>query len=238
MTTIAETPQELIVAAVALAAPSRTSALATDSPELLRVLGRRLRSCYQRAAQVAPWYFGARVDQALAAATGTLPAGWARPSGALRVLRLEATATTRDATTAPIAAGTTIALPPYDDRAAFAGDPAVYELGQRFIPAGNVGDPASGALSVLYAADAVVPQTLSETLDASWPRAHNDVLIYELGIYLAAKDGRDADVAQFTRELEEAQALFDAALSTASLQRAARFIPLEEFVPQVPVANA
>lgn len=233
MASIAETAGDLVTAAVGLAAPTRAASLAPDAPELLRTLARTMQRYYVRVAKTAPWTFGARVDQVMVSGTATLPAGWPRPAAALRVLRLEA-ASSLLAGGVPIGAGARVELVPYDDRAMSAGDPAVYEFGGRFVGAGNAGDPTSGALTIWYAADAVVPQALTDVLDPTWPRRHNDVLIYELGIYLAQKDGRDADVAQFQSELREAQGVFDEAVALASLHRASRFVPAEEFVPAVP----
>lgn len=159
--------------------------------------------------------------------------GWDRPSDAESIWRLEADLGTLPSTTP----GTEIVVVPFDDRAAESGKPAVFEFGQKFFGAGNTLDPTSGTLEFFYSKRPADPANLSATLDELWVEQFNELLILEVAIYLALKDGnRDGEVTAFRSERDAWLQRYVAFLEhgTANLRRRyghRRYINTQTMVP-------
>lgn len=194
---MATTVRQILDAAYGTSSKNRPGDIATEDPELVQVVQRSLRGYFSDAVEVNRSFYAKRITVPWDA--GLL--GWVRPDEAEAIIRLE------------LADGTEVVEVPFDDRDAEvgAGIPAVYSLGQNFYPAGNAGDPTAVSLVMFYSAR---PRDLTAltgdpagTIDPLWPEQFNELLIRDVAIYLAVKDGqREAEVAahreQHTREYE------------------------------------
>lgn len=169
--------------------------IADESGELLTLLNDRLRYYMAMGARKNRTRFGGR----LVSAYDANAAGWPIPQGAEMVLRLEAGSSM---TSPVIAAGTEVALLPYDQRHIEPQKPAVYTLGAFVYPAGRAVDPGNGNLVFLTASAPAAIPTLTSPLPIAWPETFDSILKWEIAIYLAQKDGeRDNEVAAFNAQL-------------------------------------
>jgi hypothetical protein len=208
---MATTAQDIVTAAYNTSAKNRPATIATDATELLKLVIRSTRGLYAFAARVNPIYFSDSAPVTFAVI------GWPRPTLAESIFRIEKPD------------GTEVAVVPFDDRKAEPSMPAVYELGGHFWPAGNALDPVSGNLNFWYSRRPTDPATLASNLDTRWPEQFNDLLIYEVAIYLALKDGRAADVAQLRVMRDGWADLFAAHLEHATANLRARFGQVRRF---------
>ena len=208
---MATTPQDILNAAYAKSEKNMPGTIATESTELLQLVIRAMRGLYAFAARVNPIHFAESAAVVLAAGK------WARPATAESIWRIEGGA----ATVPVMAAGTEVVVVPVDDKLAESGKPAVYEFGQAFYSAGNASDPTSGTLTFFYSKRPTDPATLSAALDAMWVEQFNELLVLEVAIYLALKDGRADEAAALRAERDREAQLFIAFLehSTANTRR-------------------
>lgn len=175
--------QAIIVAALATSAKNRPEYLATNSSELLDLLTREQRAAFSVAARVAPTYFADAAPVSYAAP------GWARPEVAQSVFRLTNADDDR------------VEVIPYDDLDLLPESPCVYRLGGVYRTRGNAPDPTSAdTLTFWYARRPVAFAALTDLLDAQWPEAYNSLLIADMAMYFARKDGRDPSPFQPDRD--------------------------------------
>ena len=166
--------QAIIVAALATSAKNRPEYLATNTSEALDVLTREQRAAFSVAARVAPTYFADSVAVPYAAP------GWARPQNAQVIFRLTNINDDR------------VEVIPYDDLDLLPESPCVYRLGGVYRTRGNAVDPTSAEeLTFWYGRVPEAFSALADLLDAQWPEAYNTLLIADLAMYFARKDGRD-----------------------------------------------
>lgn len=189
------TYNEILAAAYGRSSKNIPGKIATDATELLNLMWRALAGLYSAAADINPMFFAESVAVPFAAG------GWARPTGAESVFRIEIPATGVEVVTVPI-----------DDRAAESGKPALYRLGQKFITAGNALDPVAGNLTFFYSKQPTKPALLADNIDATWPETYNPLLINEVALWLAIKDGRSEEVGPVKEDRDSWLALFTAFL--------------------------
>lgn len=205
------TVQQIVLGAYAKSAKNRPLSIATDATELVEVVTRAIRGLYSYAARVNPLFFAQAAD------VGFLSGGWLRPANAESLFWIER-----------VSDGAEVVVVPFDDRKAEPSKPAVYELGQVFQPAGNPGDPST-MLRFFFSRRPVSLTSLADTLDPSWPETFNELLMDEVAIYLALKDGRMDEVATL-RPLRDAWAdLFSAFLEHATVNERRRFGQVRRF---------
>ena len=185
---MATTPREIIEAAYAKSLKNQPGAIASDA-ELLGQVIRVTRKYYAGAARINPWFFG---ESASVAWDGTT---WPRPDTAEAVFRLEQS-------------GVEVVVVPSDDRAAEATSPSVSRLGQAYYPAGNATDPAASPVDFFYSRRPTDPASLDATIDSSWPEQFNELLILDIAVYLAVKDGQQEDLMNYGPQLQEWQMLY------------------------------
>jgi hypothetical protein len=195
------TVQDILNAAYAKSARNRPGQLADETSELLPLVSRTLGRLYSRAAALNWRRFGKRSVEPYDAALG----GWAFPTDALLVKRLEVTS---GLTTVPV-----IEVPP-DNRTADTARASVYALGKVFYGAGNAGDPTAGNLIFFYAKSARTLSALTGdpngTIDPTWPEEFNELLILPVAVQLARKQGgREGEVADLLGELQQWLEAFD-----------------------------
>lgn len=210
---VTTTVSDIIAAALAKSTKNRANIIATSATEMLEVVKRAMRGLYSVASEVNPTFFAKSAVVSFAAP------GWARPSDAELVFRIE-----KD--------GTEVAVVPYDDTAAETGKPAVYALGQVYRPAGNALDPVAGDLVFFYSKIPASPANVDATIDSMWVEQFNELLILEVAMYLALKDGRMDEVAELKPMRDQWALLFIKFLEheTANLRR--RFGQARQFNTQ------
>lgn len=208
------TAQQIIDNGFGLSRLSRPELQTPQAAALVRHVGRTLQALYAFAARVNPTFFAASEDVLFQTF------GWIRPAAAENVFRIEALG----ATVPGMVVGKEILVVPMDDRAAFAGDPAVYRYGGQYFSAGNAGDPTSGRLRFFYSRRPTVPAALTDVLDSTWPENHNAILEYEIACFNARGDaGRDGELAVMIEERDSAIKLFEAFLEHETSNEHRRF---------------
>ena len=165
--------------------------IATESVELLGVVQRMLDGCFAVAARVNPIMFAEKVTVA--------PVGnaWARPAEAESIFLVEKNSD-----------GAEVAVVPYDDQGAESAMPCIYEYGQSFYTAFNLGDPddTTDSLDFYYARRPDRLTATTDTLDAMWVEQFNELLALHVAKYLATKDigteGRSGEITVLTQEIQ------------------------------------
>lgn len=197
------TYEEIINAAWGLSTKNVPGKTASEHPELTGVVHRSLKAVYQIAASINAPFFGAQ--QSVAGSGGS----WTIPTRAEQVFYIENPS------------GDEVIVVRYDERDVDTQKPAVYQLGLEVFPAGNTPDPdpAADELLFFYAEDpGAAPTGVTDSLPTSWDDSHEDLLILQVGIYLARKDSgprqgelqaligeRDRELARFVRKVESFQ---------------------------------
>jgi hypothetical protein len=211
------TGRQILDAAYATSKLNQPGTTASETGELLPLLNRSLRGLFAEAA---------RVNRKVFAKSSTQPvsgSGWARPREAEMILRIEAgSGMSLVGSGGGIAPGTLLTEVPFDQRNAEPGKPSLYSLGQVYQSVGRTGiDPATtGNLVFFYSSRPVTLDTLEQVLDALWPDQFDSLLVLEVAIYLARKDGgerRAQELAAFTAEFERERARFTSWLEHESI---------------------
>lgn len=212
---VTTTPQTILDGAYAKSQKNKPGAIATESVELLQLVIRATRGLYAFAARINPTFFAESAVVAYSAP------GWARPQNAEAVFRIE------NPTPAEVV------VVPFDDRRAEAGMPAVYPFGQVYRPASaGAPDPQAGNLTFYYAKRPTDPATLAATLDALWTEQFNELLILEVAIYLAIKDGRADELGAYRSDRDRWAMLFGAFLEHETLNMRRRYGQIARFNTQ------
>lgn len=175
--------------------------------EMVRVLSDYIRALYVEVAEVDEEFFPTSGDVTGSAGVWALPAAMIAP---FRVLD---------------ASDDEVAIVPFRDVDAEIA-PRVYQLGQSLYTVGETGDPATSAVLTIHGSmmhPALDPDEAwdhaDNTLDATWPERHNELLIRELARYLARKGGRPDEAAALGEEVAAAK---DLLLAEAALRAKAR----------------
>ena len=168
---VTTTPQEILEAAYATSLRNQPTIIADEPSELLAVVNRRLKAIYTISIRFDPTYFGASASVPLA--TGA----YAEPEDAGSIFYME-----QDSD------GAEVVVVLIDEKDADPMKLCLYALGRSLWPAGT-NDP-TGNITMYYTKEAATAATLGTTLDATWDEAHNDLLIQEVALFLAIKDGR------------------------------------------------
>lgn len=195
---MATTVTDILTAAFAKSTKNVPSRITSETTDLCGVVTRSLRGVFAVGARVNPVFYGTQATVVFSAP------GWARPVDAESVFRLE------------LLTGAEVALVPFDQRQAELALPSVYAMGQVYRSAGNPSDPTSGSLVVFYAKRATAVTGLTDTLDALWPEAYNELLVLDVALYLALKDGRADEVGTLKLERDRWLSLYVAFLEHAN----------------------
>ncbi|MDZ7418794.1 MAG: hypothetical protein ONB52_21935 [candidate division KSB1 bacterium] len=214
---MATTVRDILEAAYAKSVKNRPGTLATETGELLQTVIRAHRGLYAVAARVNPLFFGKIANVTFATS------GWPRPTDAEAVFRLEWIAGTNGTTGGTWADGTEIVVIPFDDRNAEPLLPSVYRFGQMFYGAGRSGDPTGGPIRFFYSKRPTDPANLDSQLDASWPEQFNELLVLEVAMYLAHKDGRMEELPKLERDRDRWLELYIGFLQHETVNERRRF---------------
>jgi hypothetical protein len=212
------TALDIILAAYAKSAKNQGDRLATQSAETLDALNRALRLAFAAGSRVNPEYFSLKTNVPLSSGS------WARPAGAESIIAIRGGSDVQPASLV----GKDIVVVPFTDEAADEGSPCIYELGQKFFPTGPLA-PTSGSLDFFYAAQPSLLVTVNDTLDPLWPTRFDGLLVCELALWLATKDGRAEDVQLTSAEVGRWQRLYVAHLEHATPIQVRRFGVRREF---------
>lgn len=204
---VTTTVQDILDGAYAKSTKNQPSTIATEATELLNQFIRMMRGIYAFAAEVNPVHFSATE------AVVGVGSVWERPEAAEAILRIETVA------------GVEVVVVPYDDRLAADPKPSLYEFAGGFTADPNQAAPpgATDSLTFWYAKrpDDPTPLTLAGVLDPDWQEDFNELLILEMAIYLALKDGRMDEVEMLKVDRNAWASRFASYLqhATANLQR-------------------
>lgn len=200
------TVQELLQRAYATSRLNEKGRIADESGELLNVFNEVMRGYFADGARVNRKFFSDKLDSAFSTDH------WPRPTTAEMILGFEAGSGMTGLTE-----GEEIAEIPFDQLEIEPGKPAIYELGQKYYPAGRTDDPSDGTLVVVATVSFTEATATSDTIDTLFPASFLSLPKYDLAIYLALKDGdRQAEVEAFTAMREREYARYTAFLEHAS----------------------
>jgi hypothetical protein len=145
---------------------------ATAQPaELVPVVQESLYALFQVAARVNSAFYGASL-------TVPYASGWARPSDAELIERIERTT------------GENVVVVPVDQRQQEPGFPSVYRWGGVFFPAGVTPGPEAGESLVFFYSRRPAPlSSATSTIDPAFPESHRALLELDVAIRLVLKDG-------------------------------------------------
>jgi hypothetical protein len=204
------TPQDILDEAVPRSGKNRPALVDAAPPEYLALVNRVVKTFFSVAARVNPEFFGDDASLPWVPASG----GWARPSLAEAVFYLERTGDEE------------VVVVPYGERNVDPGQPRVYRLGGYYRQAGADALPAeSETLTALFSRQAPLCATIDTAIDASWPENFNGLLVEEVAIYLALKDGRVDEVGQLRASRDSWLRLYLAHLEHETLGVVRKFSP-------------
>ena len=196
------TPREIITAAYAKSTKNQPEEIATNETELLEVVNRKVRSLFSPAATVNPLAFG-KTDTMTWGGTA-----YPRPTDAESVFRIEN-------------AGAKVHIVPFDDRGLMGTQDAVYVLGTNYyVASGLAGNPA---LTAWYSKTPTDAADIDATIDASWPETFNNLIVLDVALYLAEKDGRDEELPGLRQDRTEWLNLFTAYLNHETVGETRRY---------------
>lgn len=196
------TPREYLQAAYAKSSKNQPTEIGTEATELLKVVIRAVRGLFAVAARINPTFFA--TQEQVAEAGGT----WPRPTTAESVWRIET------------AAAAHVKIVPFDDRTLAGTAPAVYRFGGVYRAAGT---PPAGTLEFFYSRRPSDPADLDTAIDAQWPDAYDELLVLEVALYLALKDGREEEIAGLRGDRDRWLALYLAFLEHETIGELRRY---------------
>lgn len=208
---MALTPNDIIEGAYAKSTKNDPDTISTDATELLGVVQRAVRRAFSLMARVNPVWIATTQTVAFAGS------GWTRPATAQSILRVE------------LETGAEVKVVPFNDRTAEASLRAVYRLGNTFYSAGNANDPTSGNLVFWFARFPVDPAGLASNIDSLFPDHFAELLMFEVALHLATKDGRSDELPGLTAERDAWEELLEEFLEHETANESRRFDLLNRF---------
>jgi len=125
------------------------------------------------------------------------------------------------------AGGAKVSVVPLADRSTDVGTPRVYQTSAlTYKSVGAAGDPAATDTLTFYRL--TWPTTLTatgNTLDSWWPDQYAGLLVEEMAMYLALKDGRDSELERLRVTRDQWVQSYVAFLRSANLAMTGRFTP-------------
>ena len=168
---VTTTPRDILEAAYATSLQNQPGIIAEEESELLAVVNRKLKAIYTMSIGVDPTYFADSLS--VAEASGE----WIEPEAAASIFYME-----QDSDGAEVVP---VLIEEQD------ADPtklAVYAVGRTLYASAT--NPPTGNVTLYYTVEPADAADLNTALDATWDEAHNELLIAEVALFLAVKDGR------------------------------------------------
>lgn len=161
---------------------NRGTVLAPDVPELVDALNLIFQERYGQASGLNPAVF---LKTAVLAWTG---ANWVIPADCDTMVKMTK------------ASGEEVFVVAIDNLTAEPTEAAVYRQGRAYFPAGNPNDPVNQPLIAYY--DQIPAALVDDTSvpDAAWPQQFDTMIVLDLALWLAMKDGRTDDLQALTPE--------------------------------------
>ncbi len=203
----------------ALAKSTKNEAANYSTSEMITRINNRLNGIYEVAARLNPIFFAETAAEVEAAGV------WQRPEVALSVVKIQ------DATPDDVI------IVPHDDQQCEPSKLCVYEFGQEFFAVTNSTGTPSGNLTFWYARRPTLITNLTpDVLDLQWREDFNELLILEVAIELAAKDGRPDEVTGLKEDRNGWLARFASFLQHSTSGEVRRFghkrvINIQELIP-------
>lgn len=220
---MATTVRTIVEAALGLSLRNRRTTIANEEVELVLAVQRLLNEVFGDAATAYPEYFGYKDTVTYSGAIG----GWARPTSALAVYRIEKLD------------GTEVVVVSDRDRDAARFDPSLVERGRVFYSGASAGSPTTENLVFYFARRPVVLSlgsgALDQNIDSAFPDEFAAVLVYGLAIYLAQKDQRDGEIPLLAEQYQTWRSLWRQSLREATLNTRHRFAPRSVDTPSTNV---
>lgn len=180
--------QDILDDAYGLSLKTQPDDVATPHPELTGSIFRSLQALYTIAASVNPTFFGAE-QNASAPGAGN---GWTKPTDAESIFYVEDPA------------GDEVITVRIGEWAVEPERPKVYSLGGELRTVGEAPDPdpSADALRIFYAKEPTpAPTATTDPIPAEFPESHSQILVYQVGMYIATKDiGSQAEELQVIRQ--------------------------------------
>ncbi len=201
---VTTTVQDVLNGAYGKSLKNQPGAIATEATELINVTNRAHRGIYSFSARINPIFFANQLAIVPSPATR-----WARPEEAEAIVRIEDSALAE------------VVVVPLDDRLAEPQKLSVYEFGQNFDAITNTAGTPTGNLTFWFSARPTLYTLLADLLSSDWREEYNELLILEVAIYIAAKDGRLDEVGFLVGERDRWASLLGAFLqhSTSNQRR-------------------
>ena len=221
---VTTTVQDILDAAFGKSNKNQPGTIATQSVELLELVKRKLQGIYGFAAAIDVKHFSDKED------VDGVASFWDRPEAAEAVIRIEDSSLVE------------VVVVPFDDRLAAEPEIALYEFNGGYTASeGQTTPPGdTDTLTFWFAKrpDDPDPFDLNGILDPDWDEAYNELLILEVAIYLAQKDGRTGEVEMLKTERNTWAQLFGSYLghSTSNEQRRfghKRHVNVESLLPML-----
>lgn len=221
---MATTVRTLVEQALGLSLRNRRESIANETTELVQVVQKGLMEAFGDAAGIYPEYFGTKEAVPFSGVLG----GWARPSRALVVYRIE-----NPSLVEVVVVGDT-------DRQAERFSPSVVERGRVFYPGETSGSPTAGDLSMFYARSPVQLSlgTLDQDIDSLFPDDFINLLVLALGVYMATKDQRADEVPALQTQLDEWRQMWQGVLRQATTSTRYRFTPRTMHTPSTRISTS
>lgn len=198
------TPQDVLTDSYAKSKKNQPRKIAEEGVELLGVVNRAIRAFFIYGARVNPYFYMASAPISFASGS------WLRPALAEAVFLIQDS-------------GVEVVVVPIEDKQAAIASPAVYRSGQKYFSAGNPLDPTSGDLDFIFSRTPADAANLGSTIDEDFPVSYNELPILEVAIYLAIKDGRDAEAAILVGERDAWLRLYLAHLEHETMNEVRRW---------------
>jgi len=205
-------PQDVFNAAYAKSKKNQPGRIANEAVELLGECNRMVRLFFMYGVRVNPFYYMDTDDV-------TFSSGWARPSEAESIYWIEFTS-----------GGAEVITVPLNDKEAETGKPAVYRQGQVFQGAGNTLDPTNEELTFFFSKRSTDSSDKdSDPIDELFPDSFKELLVLEIALYLAIKDGREGDVAGLVAQRDRWLLMYLAHLEHETMNVVSRWGPPQPF---------
>ena len=209
------TVQELLNIAYGKSKKNTPGVIIAESTEGVALVNRVLRTFVQIGVRVNPTFFVVSEVVSYNDQESVGGIGWIRPADAESVLQIMMTVESEEVE---------VSVVPFNDRGGEVGKPAVYRLGQTYIPCGNPLDPtATDDLTFFYSKRPTDATALADDLDPLWPEAYSELAALEIAAYMAHKDGRDAELALLAADRDAWLSMYIAFLEHETMNEVRRW---------------
>jgi len=166
--------QQILDFAYAKSLKNQPTKIANEAVELLEQVNRTMAVLYSFAAGINPTFFGKKATMTVATLT------WPEPTDSEAIYYMEQGANE-------------VVVVPVDEQDLEPGKLQVTSYGRTFYAA-STAPPTANDIDAYYAKKADVEVSLSDNLDTTWDEGHNELVILEIALFLAIKDGRAEEV--------------------------------------------